>query len=215
MEEIFMRPTWKAVLFLFLSVLTILALSGCSDGKTGSIETFGAKDNLTVGTLAALQIVVAIVMLVSLITLIIPGIPGITFIWLAALIYGLVVGFEKPGGIFIGIISALMLLGNVVDNLMMGAGARKGGAPWLTTLATVVAAVVGSIAFPPFGGVIAAGVVLFVLEAIRLKNSEIALKSTGEMLKGFGCSFLVRFLIGMIMIGLWITWVVQAGQWLL
>ena len=97
----------------------------------------------------------------------------------------------------------------------MGAGARKGGAPWITTLATVLAAVIGSLAFPPFGGVIAAAVVIFVLEIIRLKDSKIALKSTGEMLKGFGCSFLVRFLIGMIMIGLWIAWLVQTGDWLL
>jgi hypothetical protein len=210
-----MRPTFKAVLLILLSTLAVLSLSGCAEVKTWSAETFGTKGNLTTGTLAALQIVVAIVMLVSLIALIIPGVPGITFIWLAALIYGLVVGFEKPGGVFMGIITGLMLLGNVVDNLLMGAGARKGGAPWITTLATVLAAVVGSIAFPPFGGVIAAAVVIFVLEIIRLKDSKIALKSTGEMLKGFGCSFLVRFLIGMIMIGLWIAWLVQTGHWLL
>ncbi len=210
-----MRLTLKAVLLILLSTLAVLSLSGCAEVKTWSAETFGTKGNLTTGTLAALQIVVAIVMLVSLIALIIPGVPGITFIWLVALIYGLVTGFGKPAIVFMGIITGLMLLGNVVDNLLMGAGARKGGAPWLTTLATVAAAVIGSIAFPPFGGVILAAVVLFVLEIIRLKDSGIALKSTGEMLKGFGCSFLVRVLIGMVMIGLWIAWLVQAGQWLL
>jgi hypothetical protein len=210
-----MRPTFKAVLLILLSTLAVLSLSGCAEVKTWSADIFGTRGNLTTGTLAALQIVVALVMLVSLIALIIPGIPGITFIWLAAFVYGLVVGFEKPAGVFMGIITGLMLLGNVVDNLLMGAGARKGGAPWITTLATVLAAVIGSLAFPPFGGVIAAAVVIFVLEIIRLKDSKIALKSTGEMLKGFGCSFLVRFLIGMIMIGLWIAWLVQTGDWLL
>lgn len=210
-----MRPTFKAVLLILLSTLAVLSLSGCAEVKTWSADIFGTRGNLTTGTLAALQIVVALVMLVSLIALIIPGIPGITFIWLAAFVYGLVVGFEKPAGVFMGIITGLMLLGNVVDNLLMGAGARKGGAPWITTLATVLAAVIGSLAFPPFGGVIAAAVVIFVLEIIRLKDSKIALKSTGEMLKGFGCSFLVRFLIGIIMIGLWIAWLVQTGDWLL
>lgn len=210
-----MRPTFKAILLILLSTLAVLSLSGCAEVKTWSADTFGTRGNLTTGTLAALQIVVALVMLVSLIALIIPGVPGITFIWLAAFVYGLVVGFEKPAGVFMGIITGLMLLGNVVDNLLMGAGARKGGAPWITTLATVLAAVIGSLAFPPFGGVIAAAVVIFVLEIIRLKDSKIALKSTGEMLKGFGCSFLVRFLIGMIMIGLWIAWLVQTGDWLL
>lgn len=210
-----MRPTFKAVLLIVLSMLAVLALSGCSEENTANTQRYGAKENLTSGTLIALQVVVALVMLVSLVALVIPGIPGITFIWLAALVYGLVAGFEKPAGIYMGIISGLMLLGNVIDNVLMGAGARKGGAPWRTTLVTVIAAVVGSLVWPPFGGVILAAVVLFVLEIIRLKDSEIALKSTGELLKGFGCSFLVRFLIGMVMIGLWIAWLVQSGQWLL
>ncbi len=211
-----MRPTVKAVLFILLSVLLAFSLSGCveTSAENGMI-LYGTKGNIPTATLAGLQIIVAIVMLVSLISLIIPIIPGITFIWLAALVYGLVVGFDKTSGIFMGIISVFMLIGNVVDNILMGAGARKGGAPWLTTLITVLAAVIGSIAFPPFGGVIAAAVVLFSLEIIRLKNTDTALKSTGELLKGFGCSFVVRFLIGIIMIGLWIAWIVETGQWLL
>ena len=210
-----MRPTLKAAVILLLSTLLIFSLSGCTEITAENGTLYGTKGNIPTATLAGLQIIVAIVMLVSLVSLIIPVIPGITFIWLAALVYGLVVGFDRTSGIFMGIISVFMLIGNVVDNILMGAGARKGGAPWLTTLITVLAAVIGSIAFPPFGGVIAATVVLFSLEIIRLKNTDTALKSTGELLKGFGCSFVVRFLIGMIMIGLWIGWLVEAGQWLL
>ncbi len=210
-----MRPTLKAVLFLLISALLIFSLSGCTESTTANTYLYGTKGNISTATLAVLQIIIAVVMLVSLIALIIPVIPGITFIWLAALIYGLVLGFDKTSGIFMGIITVFMLLGNVVDNLLMGAGARKGGAPWRTTFFTILAAIIGSIAFPPFGGVIAAAVVLFCLEIIRLRNTETALKSTGELLKGFGCSFVVRFLIGIIMIGFWVAWLVKAGQWLL
>lgn len=210
-----MHPTLRFLILSILSASLVLSLSGCAQVSQWSTATFGTRGDLKTPTLAILQIILGLFMLVSLITLIIPGIPGITFIWLSALIYGLVTGFERTSIIFMGIITALMLLGNVVDNLLMGAGARKVGAPWLTTLATVVAAVIGSFAFPPLGGVIAAALVLFTLEVIRLKDSQIALRSTGELLKGFGCSFVVRFFIGLVMIGLWIAWLVQSGQWLL
>ena len=210
-----MKPTYKIILTSLLLIGLLLAVSGCSNEETTSAMTYGTRGNLTTTTLAILQIVLVIIMLVSLIALIIPGIPGITFIWLAALIYGIVTGFEKTGTIYMIIITVLMLLGNVIDNVLMGAGARKGGAPWVTTLVSVLAAVIGSIAWPPFGGVLASAVILFVMEVIRLKDSQVALKSTGELLKGFGYSFLVRFLIGMVMIGLWIAWIVQSGQWLL
>lgn len=209
-----MRLSFKTALFVILSIWAVLLLSGCSN-PASSAATYGSKGNLTVTTLAILQIVVALVMLVSLFALIIPGVPGITFIWIAALVYALVTGFEKPTWLYFGIISGLMLLGNVVDNLMMGAGARKGGAPWVTTLVSLLAAVIGSIAWPPFGGIIAAAVVLFTLEIIRLKDSHTALKSTGELLKGFGLSFVARFFVGLIMIAVWIVWLVQTGQWLL
>jgi len=214
-KEIYMRTSIKGAFLVLALILSVLSISACSTTTVSSTVSDGSKGNLTATTLAILQIVVALIMLVSLFTLIIPGVPGITFIWVTALVYALVTGFEKPTWLYFGIISGLMLLGNVVDNLMMGAGARKGGAPWLTTLASILAAIIGSLVFPPFGGIIAAALVLFTLEVIRLKDSSTALRSTGELLKGFGCSFVVRFFIGMIMIALWVVWIIQAGQWLL
>ncbi len=73
----------------------------------------------------ALQIVVLAVMLVGLFGLLTLVIPGLTIIWVAALVYGLVTGFDIWSGILFGIITLLMLFGNVVDNLFMGAGARR------------------------------------------------------------------------------------------
>lgn len=210
-----MKTHLRIIFTTFLMIGLLFSIGACTDANEIPSQTGETNSNLTTATLAILQVVLAIVMLVSLIALIIPGIPGITFIWLGALIYGIVTGFGKVGTTYMIIISVLMLLGNVIDNVLMGAGARKGGAPWVTTLVSVLAAVIGSFAWPPFGGVIASALVLFVMEVIRLKDSKIALKSAGELIKGFGCSFIVRFLIGIVMIGLWIAWLVQSGQWLL
>ena len=210
-----MKPRFYNFFTALLVIGLLFSLSACTDAGETASQSGETKGSMTTATLAILQVVLAIFMLVSLIALIIPGIPGITFIWLGALIYGIVTGFNNVSTTYMIIISVLMLLGNVIDNVLMGAGARKGGAPWLTTLVSVLAAVIGSFAWPPFGGVIASALVLFVMEVIRLKDSKIALKSAGELIKGFGCSFIVRFLIGMVMIGLWIAWLVQSGQWLL
>lgn len=210
-----MKPRLRIIFTSFLLIGLLFSVSACTDAGDTPSQFDETKGSMTTTTLAILQIVLAICMLVSLIALIIPGIPGITFIWLAALIYGIVTGFDKVSTTYMIIITVLMLLGNVIDNVLMGAGARKGGAPWLTTLISVLAAIIGSFAWPPFGGVIASALVLFVMEVIRLKDSKIALKSAGELIKGFGCSFIVRFLIGIVMIGLWIAWLVQSGQWLL
>ena len=76
-----------------------------------------------------------IIMLVGLFGLIIPIYPGTVVMWLASLGYGVVTGFTPLGiGLFV-VITLLMLFSTIVDNLMMGAGARKGGASWLTPAA--------------------------------------------------------------------------------
>jgi len=72
-----------------------------------------------------------IFMLVGLFGLIIPVYPGTVIMWLAALGYGVVSGFSTWGTVLFVIITLLMLVSTVVDNLFLGAGARKGGASCL------------------------------------------------------------------------------------
>src|SRR4030067_1235185 len=99
-----------------------------------------------------------IIMLVGLFGLIVPIFPGTVIIWLAALGYGVVSGFGALGTVLFVIITILMLAGTLVDNVFLGAGARKGGASWKTIGVALVAGVLGTFIFPPFGGVVAAPV---------------------------------------------------------
>src|SRR3990172_6492428 len=69
-------------------------------------------------------------MLIGLVGLVIPIFPGILVIWLAALGYGVVTGFTTLGTILFVLITLLMLFGVTIDNILMGAGARQGGASW-------------------------------------------------------------------------------------
>ncbi len=161
-------------------------------------------------SLAALRIVVLAVMLFGLLGLIIPVLPGLVIIWVPALVYGLVTGFNWVSGILFGIMTLLMILGNLVDNFVMGARARVQGASWLAIGVALAAGVLGSIAFPPFGGLIAALLALFLVEMLRLKDIRKALESTRSMAVGCGWAAIIRFGIGVIMIALWGAWVLWA-----
>jgi uncharacterized protein YqgC (DUF456 family) len=161
-------------------------------------------------SLTVLRIVVLAIMLFGLLGLIFPGLPGLGIIWIPALLYGLVTGFNWTSGILFGVITALMLLGNIVDNLVMGAKAKAQGASWLAIGVALAAGIVGSLAFPPFGGLIAALIGLFAVEMLRLRDLKQALASTRSMAVGCGWAALIRFGIGVLMILLWGAWVLWA-----
>jgi uncharacterized protein YqgC (DUF456 family) len=146
------------------------------------------------------------VMLVGLFGLIIPIFPGVIVIWLAALGYGIVTGFGTLGWVIFAILTVLMLVGVTVDNLLMGAGARRGGASWGSILVGLLAGVVGTFVFPPVGGLIAAPAAVLLLEYLRGRDWDRAWQATRGLALGWGLSFLVRFGIGAVMIGAWLIW---------
>jgi uncharacterized protein YqgC (DUF456 family) len=168
--------------------------------------------NLPPAILPILQIVIAVVMSTGLISLFTFVIPGLTIIWLCTLTYGLLTGFTLASSVFFILITVLMIFGNVVDQLLMGAKAKQSGASWSGVIASTIATLVFSIIWPPFGGIIAAMVVLFVFEFIRLRDWRKAGGSTKEMAVGCVSAVAARFLIGLVMIGIWVVWVWQSGD---
>lgn len=145
-------------------------------------------------------------MLVGLAILIVPILPGITVIWVAALFYGIVNGFDTLGIVLFVFITMGMIAGVSADNILMGAGARRGGASWLTILVALIAGIAGTLIFPPFGGLIALLIAIFLLELLRNREWTTAWKATRGLALGWGLSFFVRFGIGLAMIALWLIW---------
>ena len=137
---------------------------------------------------------------------IIPFFPGVTIIWLAALIYGIVTGFDTLGILMFVLITIGFLAGISADNILMGAGARRGGASWLTIAVGLVAGIIGTVIFPPFGGLIAAPLAIFLLEVLRNRQWRSGWRATRGLALGWGLSFLVRFAIGLVMIVIWLAW---------
>lgn len=147
-----------------------------------------------------------VIMMVGLFGLIVPVFPGIAVIWLAALGYGVTTGFTTLGWVLFAVITVLFITGAVIDNVLMSAKAHKEGAAWSSLVLGVLAGILGTIFFPPFGGLIAAPLVLLVLEYIRQRNFKKALLTLRGLAIGWGSAFVVRFLIGAAMIGIWLVW---------
>ena len=194
------------LVIIILSMLPVM--SGCS--TQGLLLPPGKV--LPQAAFTAVQIVIAAVMTTGLVSLFTFVIPGLTIIWLSALAYGLLTGFTVFSIICFVIISLLMIFGNMVDQLVMGAKAKQSGASWTGVILSTIATFVFSFLWPPFGGIIAGMLVLFVFEFIRLKDWRKAGGSMKEMAIGCVSAAVVRFFIGIVMIGVWIIWVIQSGK---
>jgi uncharacterized protein YqgC (DUF456 family) len=142
----------------------------------------------------------------GLLGLIVPIFPGNVVMWLAALVYGLVFGFGRLGGIMFAIITLLMLIAVAADNVLMGAKAREKGADWGSIILALIAGIVGTMIFPPIGGIIAAPLVLYLAELQRRRDADEAKAVVKALLTGWGLAFVVRFGLGVVMFGLWGIW---------
>src|SRR6266540_288964 len=150
------------------------------------------------------------VLLVGLLGLIVPVFPGLTVMWLGTLVYAL---FQNAAGhmsgwkwFLFGLITILMIIGNIADNLIIARKMRDKYIPWSSILWAFAAGIVASLFFTPLIGLVAAPAGLFLAESSRLKNRDAAVESTKAYMIGWGWAFGARFLIGLVMIGFWMIW---------
>lgn len=157
----------------------------------------------------SINFITLLVMLAGLFGLVIPVLPGLIIIWFAALGFGIVSGFGSLGGWMFAGITLLAVVGSLLDNVLVGVGAKRGGASWLAIGIGVVAGILGTLLLPPVGGLIAFPIVVYLYERYRLGEHEKAVKSLKGMAYGWGLAFIFRFLMGLVMIFLWALWAWQ------
>lgn len=149
-------------------------------------------------------------LIVGLLGLVVPVFPGLVVMWLATLVYAIL---QNAAGnmtgwkwVLFGVITVLMILGSLGDNLIIARKMRDKYVPWSSILFAFAASLIASLFFTPLIGLIAAPVGLYLAENRRLKNSQAAVDSTKAYMIGWGWAFAVRFVIGMAMIGVWMIW---------
>ena len=157
-----------------------------------------------------LEALTLFVLLVGLLGLIVPVFPGLTVMWLGTLVYALI---QNAAGnmtgwkwFLFGLITVLMIIGNIADNIIIARKMRDKYVPWSSILWAFAAGIVASLFFTPLIGLIAAPAGLFLAESSRLKNRDAAIDSTKAYMIGWGWAFGVRFLIGLVMTGFWMIW---------
>jgi uncharacterized protein len=161
-----------------------------------------------------LLFIVILGMLIGFFSLFLVFFPGLTVIWVSILLWGLVTLFNYRVGpwtftltitTFL-VITMLMLLGNLLDNIFMAGGARSKGASWWAILVSFLAMILTSIFLTPLLGLLAALLALFIVELIRIKDYRSAFKSTSSMAFGCGWAVFSRLIIAALMISLFIMW---------
>lgn len=107
------------------------------------------------------------VMALGVLGSILPVFPGGPVIFIAALVYGYLTGFEQVGAVALTIIGGLTLLSFAADLWGTAYGTRRGGASWAGTLGGTVGGIVGTVAGFLFLGIGAiAGLLLGTLAGI-------------------------------------------------
>ena len=159
---------------------------------------------------AVLEVFTLFVLIVGLLGLIVPVFPGLTVMWLGTLVYALI---QNAAGnmngwkwFLFGLITVLMIIGNIADNIIIARKMRDKYVPWSSIFWAFTAGIVASLFFTPLIGLAAAPAGLFLAEMSRLKNRAAAVDSTKAYMVGWGWAFGARFLIGSVMIGFWILW---------
>lgn len=154
------------------------------------------------------MILVASAMLIGLLGVVLPFFPGLPIVWGAALVYGLVAGFDGTGVVAFAVISVLLVAGMGLGFVLPHRRVSSVGASRTTVLAGLVFGIIGFFVIPIVG--LPVGAILGVLGAEKARTGDwaTAWTATRALIVGFGLGVLVQLGAGLAMVVCWVMWVV-------
>jgi uncharacterized protein YqgC (DUF456 family) len=132
--------------------------------------------------------------------IIIPILPGQFLIWLEALIFGLLAGWEVLGWGTFGVLTVIMLLAALIDAIAGWWGARRGGASWPAIATGLVVGLIGLVVFNAIGAIIGVLVGIAGYEYWQHKDGNRAWKAAVGYMTGLLVSLVVRVGAAILMI---------------
>ena len=133
---------------------------------------------------AILETLTLLALIIGLLGLIMPVFPGLVIMWLGTLLYALIQNAAGNmtgwGWLLFGVITFLMIIGSIGDNLLIAHKMRDKYVPWSSILFAFGAGIVASIFLTPLVGLIAAPVGLFLAESRRLRDRDAAIASISD-----------------------------------
>jgi uncharacterized protein YqgC (DUF456 family) len=150
------------------------------------------------------------VLVIGMAGLIVPVFPGLTVMWLATLFYAVLENADGRMGwidwTLFALITILMLVGNIIDNIIIARKMRGHAIPWTSIGISYAAGIAGSVLGTPLIGLAASPLALFGAEFLRLRDRRAAFATAKAYMIGWGAAFGLRFIIGLVMTGLWMLW---------
>jgi uncharacterized protein YqgC (DUF456 family) len=150
-----------------------------------------------------LFVVVLIIMIVGLAGVILPVLPGIPLIFGAAVLYGILTGFEEISLHLILIFAGLTVFGLLIDYLANYFSVRKMGGGRAGAIGAVIGLMIG-IWFGVVWIIILPFMLAVVFELVAGKQTRQALTAGFGAFVGLLFGGLTRFVVGCVMIGLFV-----------
>jgi uncharacterized protein len=151
------------------------------------------------------------VMLVGLAGTILPAVPGVALIWAALIVFAIVDGFKTLSVPVVVVLTVLAVIAIVSDLVFTQVASKIAGASWQAIAAGMILGVIGFLLGLFVGGIgaVPAGLIgtltgILVVEYLHRRDWAEALKAGGGWLAGCLASKIVQFVIGLLMIGVFV-----------
>ena len=153
-------------------------------------------------------------MLIGLIGIVLPVIPGTIVIFVAALIYALIEGFQAAGWPTLVVLGLLTIVATTADIWATSAGAKMGGASGWSVLVGLIGGLVGFVVLSLPGAILAAILGVLLAELIRVGDLRQAFKAGGGWVLGWVLSTVAQLGIGLVMVAIfvWQVWPNLSGH---
>jgi uncharacterized protein YqgC (DUF456 family) len=151
-------------------------------------------------------VLVGLAMAVGVVGTLVPFVPGLGLCWAAALVYGLVEGFETAGIAAFVLITALTAGGTIAGYAVPARVAGAAGASKVSIVLGALAAIVGFFVIPVVGVIVGGVLGVYAGEYARTRDGAVAWRSTRATLTGFGLAALIQLGVAVAIAATWAVW---------
>ena len=151
-----------------------------------------------------------LVMSIGLIGIVLPIIPGTILIFLAALVYALLEGFQTIGWPTLVVLGLLAIVATTADIWASSVGAKMGGASVWSVLLGLLGGLVGLVLFSLPGAIIGAIAGVLGTEIVRVGDWRQALKAGSGWMLGWILATVLQLVIGLAMMAIFVWQIRQS-----
>jgi len=158
----------------------------------------------------ALIALVAVVMVIGLAGTLLPVLPGLWLIWAAGGVYALVALEGGTTWALLISMTVLAIAGTAAGYVLPQRQASSVGVPWWGQILSAAAAVVGMFVIPVVGAAVGFVVGVFVVMVSKTRRLREAALATWATIKAMALASGAQFVVGFLMLVLWVAFVVVA-----